>query len=37
MMTHIYQWVDSILFTIGSENLRSQMSIKNIGGKLLHK
>lgn len=35
MMSHIYQWVDSILFSVGKKNMRSQMAMKKIGGKLL--
>jgi hypothetical protein len=35
MMTHIYQWVDSIFFVVGVNNIRSRMAMGKIGGKLL--
>lgn len=35
MMTHIYQWVDNIFFTVGTDNLRSRRAMEKIGGKLL--
>ena len=35
MMSHIYQWVDTIYFTAGVNNLRSIKAIEKIGGKLL--
>lgn len=35
MMSHIYQYVDTIYFSVGDKNIRSQMAMKKIGGKLL--
>jgi RimJ/RimL family protein N-acetyltransferase len=35
MMTHMYQWVDTILFTVGANNLRSRKAMTKIGGQLL--
>ena len=35
MMNHIYQWVDNIFFTVGTNNLRSRRAMEKIGGKLL--
>lgn len=35
MMSHIYQWVDTIYFTVGVNNLRSRRAMANIGGQLL--
>lgn len=35
MMSHIYQFVDTIYFTVGEKNLRSQGAMKKIGGRLL--
>ena len=35
MMTHIYQWVDNIFFTVGTNNIRSRRAMEKIGGKLL--
>lgn len=35
MMTHIYQYIDTIYFSVGDQNMRSQMAIRKIGGKLL--
>jgi hypothetical protein len=32
MMTHIYQWVDTIYFTVGVNNKRSRRAIEKIGG-----
>lgn len=34
-MTHIYQYVDTIYFSVGEKNMRSQMAMKKIGGQLL--
>jgi RimJ/RimL family protein N-acetyltransferase len=35
MMTHIFQWVDTVLFSVGANNTRSRKAVANIGGKLL--
>ena len=35
MMSHIYQFVDTIYFTVGEKNFRSQGAMKKIGGILL--
>lgn len=35
MLTHIFQYVDNALFTVGKNNIRSQTAMKRIGGKLL--
>lgn len=35
MMTHIYQWVDNIFFSVGTDNNRSRTAMTKIGGKLL--
>jgi predicted acetyltransferase len=35
MMTHIYQWVDNIFFTVGQKNMRSRKAVEKIGGRLL--
>ena len=31
MLTHAFQFVDSVLFIIGSENTRSQKAVEKIG------
>jgi hypothetical protein len=35
MMSHIYQYVDIIYFTIGQNNIRSQTAVRKLGGILL--
>lgn len=35
MMTHIYQWVNTIYLTVGVNNIRSQTAVTRIGGVLL--
>lgn len=36
MMNHIYQYVDTIYFSVGEKNMRSQAAMKKIGGRLLN-
>lgn len=35
MMSHIYQWVDTIYFSVGINNIRSRTAMTRIGGVLL--
>lgn len=35
MLRHAFQFVDSVLFVIGSENLRSRRAVEKIGGTLI--
>jgi len=35
MMSHIYQWVETIYFTVGVNNKRSRKATEKIGGQLL--
>jgi len=35
MLQHVFQFVDRVLFVIGSENIRSRRAIERIGGTLL--
>jgi N-acetyltransferase len=35
MLTHIYQWVNTVYFSIGINNTRSRMALLKIGGALL--
>lgn len=35
MMSHIYQWVDTIYFAVGQHNIRSQIAMAKIGGRML--
>ena len=36
MLKHIYQWVDAVLFHIGSENHRSRKAVEKLGGILVN-
>ena len=31
MLDHAFRWVDSVMFIIGAENIRSQKAVENIG------
>lgn len=35
MLSHIYQWVDTIYFTVGVNNVRSRIAMSRLGGVLL--
>ena len=35
MLSHIYQWVDTVYFTVGVNNVRSRIAMAKIGGTLL--
>lgn len=35
MMSHIYDWIDTIFFSVGVNNKRSRRAVEKIGGQLL--
>lgn len=35
LLEHIYQWVDTVYFTVGINNKRSRRAMEKIGGILL--
>jgi N-acetyltransferase len=35
MLTHIYEWVNTVYFTVGANNVRSRKAMGRIGGVLL--
>jgi len=37
MLKHAFQWVDTVWFHIGSQNIRSQRAVEKIGGTFSHK
>ncbi|WP_347900710.1 GNAT family N-acetyltransferase [Pseudomonas purpurea] len=37
MLTHAFQWVDTVWFHIDSQNIRSQRAMEKIGGLLSHR
>lgn len=37
MLTHAFQWVDTVWFHVDSQNVRSQRAMEKIGGRLSHR
>ena len=36
MLKHAFQWVDTVWFHVGADNIRSQRAMEKIGGQLSH-